>query len=202
MSQAAVVSRGGAAEGRRQSVVGAGALIGAGVLALAVTVAAATFAPGLARHGDRLYAFSGGVMTLSDTLVLAGVVALLGTGAVRPGWLRRVAFFLAIAGSAGVCVAEVMLRVNADAGNTAFQVVGPVQAVGLILVGVGIILTRAWSGWRRFITLVMGLYVPAVLVPAINASGGENLPALAGYHTLILLVGVAFLVESRAEARA
>jgi hypothetical protein len=195
MSQAAAINGNRIGVGTGARTAGPVALMAAGALALAVTGSAATFAPGLARHGDGLYSLSGVVMTIADALVLAGAIALAGTAAVRRGWLHRVAFALAILGSAGVCFAEVMLRANADLGNTAFQVVGPVQAVGLILIGVGVMLTKTWSGWRRFITLAMGLYVPAILVPAINASGGENLLALAGYHTLILLVGIAWLIE-------
>jgi hypothetical protein len=168
----------------------------AALVALVVTILAGTVAPQLARHGAAAYRVSGFFMTVSDLLVLAGVVALAGTAAVRDGWLKRIAFVLAIAGSAGIVVAEVLLRVNADTGNAVFQGVGPIQALGFIGVGVGIVLTHAWTSWRRFVVLALGVYVPAVLVPALAASkGAENLPALGGYHALILAVGIAFAME-------
>jgi hypothetical protein len=176
---------------------GPAALIGAGVIALAVTLSAATFVPALAQHGHSAYSASGAAMSAADLLVLIGMAVLSRSEAVRQGWLKRIGFILALSGSAGVVVAEGILRANFDLGNAVFGIVGPMQAIGFILVGIGIILTSAWSGWRRFVLLLLGLYVPAVLVPALALSKGENLPALAGYHTLILLVGIAYWQESR-----
>jgi hypothetical protein len=180
--------------------IGPAAFVVSAVIALSVTIAAATFAPALARSGDSAYTWSGGAMCLSDLALLIGVVALARSGAVRDGWLRNVGFFLAIVGSAGIVVAEALLRIDHDAGNGLFNVVGPMQAIGFIVVGVGVILTKAWTGWRRFVPLAMGIYVPAILVPAINASGGENLLALAGYHSLVLLVGIAYGFQAPATA--
>lgn len=178
------------------------AFVVSGVGALGVTVAAATVSPDLVQPGTTGYVVSGGLMTLSDFALLVGIVVLARSDAVRRGALRSFGFALAILGSLGILPAEVELRINHDAGNAAFQVVGPIQALGLILVGIGIALTRSWTGWRRFITLALGIYVPAILVPSLAASNGENLLTLGGYHLLVLALGVAFWQESdRAHRR-
>ena len=176
---------------------GAEALIASGVVALTVTLGAMTFAPRLARHGSGGYIVSGVLMTAVDLLYLAGVLGLLRSAATRRGGLRRVAAVLALAGSAGVVIAEVLLRVSFHVGTAAFSVVGPAQALGVIGLGIAVIRTGSWSSWRRFVWLVQGAYVPLVLVPALAASGGQNLPALAGFHTLVLISGVAFAIEER-----
>lgn len=163
------------------------AWLAASSIALAVTAAAATFAPGLARHHDHLYAWSGVAVSIADALVLAGVIALARSGALRPGPLRTVSFALAIAGSAGIVVAEVMLRVDDKVGNGMFSVVGPIQALGFIIGGIGIAFVGTWQGWHRVPLAALGLYVPLVLVPFVIvpaqvAGKEENLPPLAGYH--------------------
>lgn len=199
MTQSTAMSTPATHGGRHRQLAGPAAFIVAAAIALPLTLAAGTLAPRLAVRGDIHYTYSGVAMTLSDLCVLIGVLVLATTSAVRDGWLKRIAYLLAIAGSAGIVVAEVLLRVKADTGDAVFGVVGPTQALGLIGVGIGIILSRVWRGWRRFAVLAMGLYIPAVLVPALALSSSkENLLALAGYHGLILVVGLAFWQEARA----
>jgi hypothetical protein len=171
--------------------------LGAATVALAVTFSALSFAPALARHDSAGYLVSGVLMTASDVLLLVGVVALGGAAASGHGRLRAVSFVLAVIGSAGSVVAEALLRVDFHLGTMAFSVVGPAQALGFL--GLGLALARAgrWRSWRRFSLLVLGAYVPLVLVPVLAASGGQNLWALAGFHALVLLVGLAWLTETR-----
>lgn len=185
----------------RLRAFGPRALIASGITALLVTAAAAFVDPRIAQPGATAYLYSGVVMTIVDALVLLGIAGLALSPALNPGWFKRLAMGAALVGSAGIVVAEPILRVDFATGNGVFAVVGPVQAVGFILAGIGIIRTATWSSWRRFVVLVAGLYVPAVVVPALAASGGTSLPALAGYHLLILATGVAFLTEERAPAR-
>lgn len=58
----------------------------------------------------------------------------------------------------------------------------------------------SWTSWHRFAPLGFGLYIPFVMLPTLIASHGESLAALAGYHTCVLLLGVAALLESRRDA--
>ncbi len=196
MSETATTGR-SARTGATHVAWGPNALIGAAVIALATTGAAATVAPApaLAQHGQGAYLTSGVTMILSDLLMLLGVITLYRSAAVRVGLLKTAGFLLAIAGSVGVVVAEGLLRANFATGATAFTIVGPLQALGLILIGLGVIVTRVWRGWHRYVMLLTGLYVPAVLVPAMAAANGENLLALSGYHALVLMVGIAYLRE-------
>jgi len=194
MSETATTGR-SARTGATHVAWGPNALIGAAVIALATTGAAATVAPALAQHGQGAYLTSGVTMILSDLLMLLGVITLYRSAAVRVGLLKTAGFLLAIAGSVGVVVAEGLLRANFATGATTFTIVGPLQALGLILIGLGVIVTRVWRGWHRYVLLLTGLYVPAVLVPAMAAANGENLLALSGYHALVLMVGIAYLRE-------
>ncbi|MDQ6899252.1 MAG: hypothetical protein M3072_07070 [Candidatus Dormibacteraeota bacterium] len=169
-------------------------------LAALVATAAAVLDPSIARPGTVSYAYSGVVMTLVDFLVMAGVVGLWFTRAAGGGPLKLAGFVLLVSGSAGIVVAEPLLRVSFALGNSVFGVVGPVQALGFILVGIAIIRGGLWRSWRRFAMLLLGLYVPFLMVPLLIASGGSNLGALAGYHIGVLLTGMAWLIESQGGA--
>lgn len=164
-----------------------------GAVGLTVALLALGPWPALARPHTVAYGVSGLAMTASDLALLLGVLAVRGDGLAGRGRLSTVATVIAAGGSVGVVVAEVLLRVDRGVGNALFGVVGPVQALGLILLGIAIARAGAVLGWRRWPTLVTGLYVPLVLAPALAASGGENLPALAGLHTLVLVTGLALL---------
>jgi hypothetical protein len=176
---------------------GPGLWIGAAAIALVVTALAAWVTPDLARHGHDAFSVSGVFMSLSDLLLCLGVIALVRSDAVRPGGWRSVAKALAVAGSAASIGAEILLRISWTGGNDAFGVAGPAQALGFIGLGVALILDRRWQGPARFALLALGLYVPAVLVPALAASGGTNLAALAGFHTLVLVTGIAWLNQEK-----
>jgi hypothetical protein len=168
--------------------------------ALILTAVAAFVDPSLAKPGDPQYITSGGVMTLADLLLALGLSALV-VQALRGGWFKLLAGGLLVIGSFAVVPAEVTLRVNFDLGNSVFGIIGPIQAAGLILCGIGVIRSGRWSSWRRFTPLIFGLYVPAVMVPALIASHGGSLAALAGYHACVLLTGLAFLVETGGPSR-
>lgn len=168
-------------------------LIGAAATALVLTAAAAFIDRSLARPGAGGYLASGIVMTLVDLFAALGLTGLAGTDAVGPGRFKQLAFGLAIGGSFAMVPAEVLLRIDFATGNAAYGIVGPIQAIGLILVGIGIVRARRWSSWRRFVVLFWGIYVPAVMVPLLAASGGTSLVALAGYHGFALAAGVAYL---------
>src|SRR5678815_2734039 len=99
---------------------------------------------------------SGVVMLLVDLLVVFGFGGLAASTAMAPGRLKRLGFGLLILSSLAVVPAEALLRVDFDPGNAAFGTAGPLQAVGLVLVGVGIIRTHRWSTWRRCSPLGMG----------------------------------------------
>lgn len=171
-------------------------LIAAAVTALAVTALAMWLDPALATPKTPDYIASGVVMTLVDLAAGLGFTGLAFAGAVRPGRFSTLAFAIAIAASFAMVPAELLLRVDFAVGNALYGVVGPLQAIGLVLVGIAIVTAHRWHSWGRFTVLALGLYVPLVMVPVLVASGGTSLAALAGYHALILAVGIGFRIES------
>lgn len=170
--------------------------IAAAVVALAVTGAAAMVAPALGRQGEPAYWMSGLLMTVSDVLLLLGVVALSRSGAARPAWAWAASAAAAVLGSAGAVVAEVLLRFDFQLGTAVFGIVGTLQALGFIGLGLCMAVNGTWHGWRRFTLLALGLYVPAVLVPLMTHSHGHSLAGLAGFHVLVLLTGIAWWAEA------
>jgi hypothetical protein len=171
-------------------------LIGAAVVPLLLTATAATIDPGLARPGGSHFLASGVVMCLVDLAVAIGFTALALQAPARPTVLRWLGGALLVAGSFGTVPAEALLRVDFDLGNAVFGVVGPAQALGLVLFGIAVVVARQWTSWRRFAPLALGLYVPFVMMPLLIASQGLSLGALAGYHAFVLAVGIAYLRES------
>ena len=177
-----------------------GLLITSATGALLVTAGAAFVDPALARPGHPHYLGSGAVMTVVDLLLALGLAGLAATPAARDGWPKTAATILMVVGSFGMVPAEVLLRVDFALGNGVFGVVGPLQAAGLIVFGIVVIRTGRWISWRRFAPLGFGLYIPLVMLPTLIATRGDSLVALAGYHTCVLLLGVAALLESRRQA--
>lgn len=171
--------------------------LAAAAIALVVTGLAATVVPSLARHATTGFDISGAWMCLSDALFLAAVLVFVRSDDLPRGQLTRVSTWLVVVGSTAAVVAEAMLRADFSLGTDAFSVAGPLQALGIIGLGIAVVRAHRWSGWHRFSWLLLGLYVPLVLVPALAHSGGQNLGALAGFHGCIALVGVAWLSEVR-----
>ena len=66
----------------------------------------------------------------------------------------------------------------------------------MILVGTAVIRTGTSSGWRRFVPLACGIYIPAVLIPAFMIARGPSFLSLAGFSALYALLGLAMYVES------
>lgn len=177
------------------------ALLLSGALGLVTTILAASAVRDLAKPSTGAYDVSGAVMTVSDLLLLAGVLRLRASSLLRPGRLRSAALGVAIVGCAGVVVGEVVLRVNHGVGNGIFAGVGPLQGLGMVLIGVAILKTGALTGQLRWAALATGVYVLGILGPVLAASGGENLTALAGLHALVAVTGLSFLgpVSARAQ---
>lgn len=173
-------------------------VIGSALIALTTTAAASVIDPGLAQPGHPHYIGSGVVMTLVDLLLALGFSGLVATPAMRSSWFKWFASALLVVGSFAMVPSEALLRVDFALGNSAFGIAGPIQALGLILFGIGVIRTARWASWRRLAPLAMGLYIPLVMIPALIASHGTSLLALGGYHSFVLLVGVAFMLEQRA----
>ena len=136
---------------------------------------------------------------------LAAVVALALCGAAGTGWLAKVGLGLAGLGALILAVAEVITESSPGVSDSLFAVAPTFVGVGLILAGIAVLRTHRWSGWHRYVTLVLGIYVFAVMTPVIIASGGPPavpaLWALAGWEILWVLIALAVLGETAGARR-
>jgi len=174
--------------------LGLGSLVG-----VPIGIATATVAPQLATPGSSAFGWSGAVLTLAHVAVLFGVATLAATPAARPGWLKRVGFAAALAGLAAQVLGEAVIRFDLNVGNVFFEACMPLMGIGMILVGIAVIRTGAWSGWRRFAPLASGLYIPVVLIPAFAIAQGPSFLALAGFAAVYAVLGLAMLIEAPAS---
>jgi hypothetical protein len=136
---------------------------------------------------------------------LAALVALALSGAAGTGLLGRLGLGLAGLGALVLAVAEVTSRSAPATSDTLFAIAPNLVGVGLILTGIAVIRTGLWSGWRRSVTLVLGVYVFAVMTPVIIVAGGPPaapaIGALLVWEVLWVLLAVAVLSETAKDAR-
>lgn len=181
--------------------LGAWLLTAGAVLSVPVGVAA-SIAPSIGDSTNAsAFLVSGLVLTIAHALVLAGVALLIRAGLAGRGPLAGVAVAVALLALAGQVVAEAALRVDFATGSNLFGVDTPVLALGMILLGIAIIRAGAWTGWRRFVALAWGIYIPVVLVPSFIVAKGPNFVALTVMSLIVLAFGVAAIQESARTER-
>lgn len=138
-----------------------------------------------------------GVVHLGE---LAAVVAVGLSGAAGTGLLGRLGLGLTLLGELMFAVAEVTTLSAHGTSETLFAIAPNLVGLGLILAGIAVIRTGIWTGWRRWVTLALGVYVFAVLTPLIITTGGPPAyTAIAGllvWQVLWVLIAVAVLVET------
>jgi hypothetical protein len=135
---------------------------------------------------------------------LAAVVALALSGAAGTGLLGRLGLGLACLGELMLAVAEVITLSAPGTSDTLFAIAPNLVGLGLILAGIVVIRTVRFTGWRRYVTLALGIYIFVVLTPVIIAAGGPPAyAAIAGllvWQVLWVLIAVAVLVEAERPA--
>ena len=178
-------------------VVGIGSLV-----AVTIGIATATVSPELAKPGTGGFALAGVILTLAHLAVLSGIAILAASPAARPGRLKSIGFASALAGLASQTLGEALIRVDMSLGNVFFSACMPLMGIGMIMVGIAVIRTGTWSGWRRFAPISCGLYIPVVLIPAFVIARGPSFVALAGFAAVYALLGLAMYGESSPSAEA
>jgi len=135
---------------------------------------------------------------------LAIFVALGLSGAAGTGLLGKVGLGVGGLGSLLLAVAEVTTLSAHATSETLFAIAPDLVGIGLVLTGIAVVRTGRWTGWRRWVTLALGVYVFAVLTPVIIAAGGPPAYAavagLLGWQVLWVLIAVAVLVETERPA--
>jgi len=135
---------------------------------------------------------------------LAAIVALAMTGAAGTGLLGRLGPGIAGLGALMLAVAEVITESARSLSDTLFAIAPNLAGIGLILTGIAVIRTGRWTGWRRYVSLVLGVYVFVVVTPVIIVSGGPPavpaIGALLVWEVLWVLMAVAALTDTTEAA--
>jgi hypothetical protein len=135
---------------------------------------------------------------------LAILVALGLSGATGTGLLGKVGLGVGVLGSLLLAVAEVITLSAPATSETLFAIAPNLVGIGLILAGIAVVRTGRWTGWRRWVTLALGVYVFAGLIPVVVATGGPPayaaIAALLVWQVLWVLIAVAVLVETARPA--
>jgi hypothetical protein len=135
---------------------------------------------------------------------LATLVALALSGAAGTGLLGRLGICVGVLGALLFAVAEVITLSAPGTSETLFAIAPLLAGLGLVLAGIAVLRTGLWTGWRRWVTLALGVYVFAVLIPLVIATGGPPAyAAIAGllvWQVLWVLIAVAVLVEAERPA--
>jgi hypothetical protein len=136
---------------------------------------------------------------------LAAVVALARCGAAGARPLATTGIGAAGLGAVLLAIAEVTTEGSPGASAALFAVAPILVGLGLVLAGIAVVRAGRWTGWRRWVVLALGIYVFAVLMPVIVASGGPpavpSLAALLGWELLWLLIAASVLAETAGARR-
>jgi hypothetical protein len=124
-----------------------------------------------------------------QVLLLVGVIGLALSGAVS-GLFGLIALGVALLGRVDFVVAEMH---SLAIGEESFLLpVGAfITAVGMTLVGIAVIRARRWSGWRRFMPLLVGLYPFVAMFPLIAVMSEPSFLSIALWGVPWTLLGLA-----------
>ena len=134
--------------------------------------------------------------------LLLGLLALQWTGAAAGSTLGRRGHAIAAASMAALALTE--LAAIAAAPNTtdsvlvgvlgaAYGVVTVVLGAGLVMEGIAVLKAKAWQGWRRWIPLMLGVWVFVPMLPALALSFTGARFAIAGWMFLFAALGWALM---------
>ncbi|HVF53724.1 MAG TPA: hypothetical protein VNC78_08985, partial [Actinomycetota bacterium] len=108
--------------------------------------------------------------------LLIGIQALARFGVGGASRLTRIGHWLAGAGMLGLAIMEVVAITAADAAypspttdplEAGYGVTSIAIGVGLVLVGIGVLRERRWTGWQRWVPMLLGVWVFVPMTPAL-----------------------------------
>ncbi|MBA2691523.1 MAG: hypothetical protein H0U65_03390 [Rubrobacter sp.] len=124
-----------------------------------------------------------------QTLLLIGVVGLALSGA-APGWFGVIALGVALLGRVDFLVAE-MHSLAIGEESFLLPIGAVITAVGMTLVGISVLRARRWSGWRRYMPLVVGVYPFVAMFPLIAVMSEPSFLSIALWGIPWTLLGLA-----------
>lgn len=80
--------------------------------------------------------------------------------------------------------------------DTAYGVASIGLGIGLVLAGIGVARTRLWTGWRRWIVLVLGIMLFVVVTPGLMLGFVGGRLALATWMVAWVFFGIALTRDS------
>jgi hypothetical protein len=119
-------------------------------------------------------------------LMLAGVYAVMRSGAGGRAGLATGGFAIALSGIAILCIAEPVTLISLSVAYPLFGVAMLAMAAGLTMAGVAVARAGRWRGASRFSLAAAGVFIPLVMVPAMLVPG-------LWFHYAIGLWGLTFL---------
>jgi hypothetical protein len=128
---------------------------------------------------------------------LAAAVAVSRAGLAGNGIYARIGLVLWILGSIAFAIGELVYLVARGPSDMVFQVGSVAMLVGMVMVGVGVLRARRWTGPGRFPPLITGLYI----VPLSDSDHHHwyRPSALAGYSVLWMLLGLSLYFVTHAS---
>jgi len=128
--------------------------------------------------------------------LLAGIVALLGSGLVGTARAGRLGVWLAVAGMALLTATELLAVTARHAAldqftylNALYGVASLLSGVGLFVAGVTVRHDGRLRGWQRWVVLVSGIWVFVPMTPAIAAGFLTARLAITGWMLLFAALG-------------
>ncbi len=137
---------------------------------------------------------------VSHVLLFVGVIGLARSGAAGRGRLAKAGVGVTLVGLAVLALAEGVSLIDMDVAIVLFSLATLAIGVGPITLGVAMLRTGRWTGWRRFTPLACGLYVPLILMPSFALPGYGSNFAIGIWGICWLLIGLAQRAEAATES--
>lgn len=158
--------------------------------------------------GDDMWTYpqrAGGEFATTQTLfaithigMILGLIALWWCGAVPPNRLGRIGHAVAVSGMVVLTINELLAIIPAGQArdSSTAGTIGAIYGIGTILIGLGLIAAGIaavrdglWSGWERWLPLVLGIWLFVPTMPALFIEGDVARLALTGWALLFAVLG-------------
>lgn len=134
--------------------------------------------------------------------LILGLLGLQATGAAGSGRAAGIGHVAAVAGMALLTLAE-LVAIGAAGSSAPTPLISLLDVgyglsilmigVGLVMVGLAVLRRRQWQGWRRYLPLLLGVYVFFPMTPAIAGPFVAARLAITGWMLLFAALGWALM---------